>query len=126
MKSSLFLSALILLISTLHSPASEARGHHHGGGNFGFYFGAPIYPHSYYRYNDPFYRYDPYYYSYPQQTIITVPQTPPTYIQQSPPVTTQNQPGYWYYCDNPEGYYPYVKECLNTWQPVEPTPPPTR
>jgi hypothetical protein len=31
----------------------------------------------------------------------------------------------WYYCDQPSGYYPYVKVCMHDWQrlPVMPPPP---
>lgn len=129
MKLTYILPALLLGFATLHSQETEARGHH-GGSRFGFYFGSPFYGPSfygpsYYRYSSPYYGYpDPYFYA--PQTVITVPSTPPTYIQQNQPATSQNPSGYWYYCDNPEGYYPYVKECLNSWQPVEPTPPPTR
>jgi hypothetical protein len=25
---------------------------------------------------------------------------------------------YWYYCQNPAGYYPYVPQCSVAWQPV--------
>lgn len=25
---------------------------------------------------------------------------------------------YWYYCQNPAGYYPYVTSCTTAWQPV--------
>jgi hypothetical protein len=25
---------------------------------------------------------------------------------------------YWYYCRDPEGYYPYVRQCNGQWQPV--------
>src|SRR5229473_637251 len=25
---------------------------------------------------------------------------------------------YWYYCQNPSGYYPYVQQCSTNWQPV--------
>lgn len=25
---------------------------------------------------------------------------------------------YWYYCPNPQGYYPYVPQCFTPWQPV--------
>lgn len=32
-------------------------------------------------------------------------------------------PGYWYYCDDPQGYYPYVGDCPNGWQQVTPQPP---
>ena len=27
-------------------------------------------------------------------------------------------PYYWYYCQNPAGYYPYVTQCSGAWQPV--------
>ena len=30
--------------------------------------------------------------------------------------------GYWYYCNNPAGYYPYVKSCRGPWRAVTPTP----
>jgi hypothetical protein len=33
------------------------------------------------------------------------------------------QPQYWAYCQNPEGYYPYVQECPGGWLAVVPTPP---
>lgn len=33
------------------------------------------------------------------------------------------QPQYWAYCQNPEGYYPYVQECFGGWVPVVPAPP---
>jgi hypothetical protein len=31
---------------------------------------------------------------------------------------------YWYYCQSPAGYYPYVQQCSAPWQPVPATPPP--
>jgi hypothetical protein len=31
---------------------------------------------------------------------------------------------YWYYCRNPQGYYPYVKRCPSGWMRVVPSPPP--
>ncbi len=65
------------------------------------------------------------YYNYPS-TVITVPVAPPVYIQQTAPAVQQNPAGYWYYCNNPQGYYPYVKQCPNGWQQVEPTPPAPR
>lgn len=65
------------------------------------------------------------YYNYPP-TVITVPVAPPVYIQQTAPAVQQNPTGYWYYCNNPQGYYPYVKQCPNGWQQVEPTPPAPR
>ncbi|MGZ4969557.1 MAG: hypothetical protein ACXV8O_06660 [Methylobacter sp.] len=111
MKTKTMLSAMLLMLCSLYSGANWARGH------FGFYFGAPLYPYPYYR--DPFYY--PYYYP---PSVITVPVTPPIYIQQpSPPAPApQNPSGYWYYCTHPEGYYPYIKQCPKGWQQVEPIP----
>jgi hypothetical protein len=47
-------------------------------------------------------------------------QAPPAYNQ---PV--QRQSYYWYYCQDPQGYYPYVKSCPGGWITVVPkvTPP---
>lgn len=98
-------------------------GGHHGGWGFGpsFYgFGLGYGLGSYYGGYYPYYGGYGDYYGYP--SVVTVPSTPPVYIQQSPPVVQQYQSGYWYYCSNPEGYYPYIKECLNGWQQVEPRP----
>ena len=45
----------------------------------------------------------------------------------APPANGQpeTQPqSYWYYCQNPQGYYPYVQQCPEGWQTVVPAPPP--
>jgi hypothetical protein len=89
-------------------------GGYRGHSSFGFSFGVPYYSYPYYSY--------PYY----APPVITVPSAPPVYIQQAPPVIQQTPPGYWYYCTNPQGYYPYIKQCLNSWQQVEPIPPSPR
>ena len=73
----------------------------------------------------PYYGYGGYgygypYYGYPATTVVQVP--PQTYIQQQAPVAQQNPSGYWYYCNDPQGYYPYVKACPEGWQQVAPTP----
>jgi hypothetical protein len=63
----------------------------------------------------------PYYY-YPAPPVIV--QEPPVYEQPAPP---PQAPAYWYYCPNPQGYYPYIRQCPNGWmQVVPPTTPPTR
>lgn len=119
MKSHMKLSALLLMFCCLYSGSNWAWGHH-GGGHFGFYFGAPFYPYYGYGYGFPAYPY-PYY----PPAVVTVPAAPQTYIQQAPAVqqaAPQNQSNFWHYCNNPEGYYPYVKECPSGWQLVEPTP----
>jgi len=53
---------------------------------------------------------------------------PPVIVQQQPPVFVQpeqQQTDYWYYCQNPQGYYPYIKSCPGGWMRVVPetTPP---
>jgi hypothetical protein len=47
-----------------------------------------------------------------------VPQQPPAYAE---PQQDQN---YWYYCQNPQGYYPYVNSCPGGWMQVVPQPTP--
>jgi hypothetical protein len=60
----------------------------------------------------------PYYYSAPPVSV----QQPPVYEQPAPP---PEEPQYWYYCQNPQGYYPYIQQCPNGWMKVVPpaTPP---
>jgi hypothetical protein len=53
---------------------------------------------------------------------------PPVVIRQEQPVYVQpepEEPYYWYYCQDPQGYYPYVKSCPGGWMKVVPevTPP---
>ena len=53
---------------------------------------------------------------------------PPVIIQQTPPVYAQpeqQEDNYWYYCRDPEGFYPYVGNCADGWLKVVPdtTPP---
>ena len=38
----------------------------------------------------------------------------------APPVVTPPPPVYWYYCQNPPGYYPYVPQCPGGWLTVVP------
>lgn len=89
------------------------RGGHHGRhGHHGFRHGhhgfigpsivAPIWPY-----------WDPYLDPYGSPPIITP--TPQVYIQSAP--------SSWYYCAPAQGYYPYVPQCPEGWQPVAPVPP---
>lgn len=82
------------------------HGHGHGGADFVFGFG-PWWGYPY-----------PYYYAYPY------PYQPPVVIESEPDVVidTPAPPTYWYYCSNPSGYYPYVKQCSVQWMKVAPTP----
>jgi hypothetical protein len=46
-----------------------------------------------------------------------VSEAPPVYAQAAPPAPP---PAYWYYCQNPPGYYPYIKDCPAGWMTVVP------
>ena len=51
---------------------------------------------------------------------------PPPAVQyvEPPAANSAPQPGYWYYCQESNQYYPYVQQCPGGWQPVAPQPPP--
>lgn len=115
--------------------AGGGHGHRHshlnigigvGGYYPGFYgsgfYGSSFYGPGFYGYRS--YGYDPFfyrpYYSYPQTVVVPV--TPPVYIQREQPRPAQPQVNYWHYCQNPEGYYPYVKSCPGGWLQVAPQP----
>jgi hypothetical protein len=86
------------------------QGHwYHGleGGRFGwwwwadggwFWYDAPIYP-------------------YPTDISDTV-------VDDAPPGAAPGTGFSWWYCDNPAGYWPYVRSCATPWQAVSPSPPP--
>ena len=69
-----------------------------GWGGWGF----PVYP----------------YYATPE---VIIQQQPQVYVE--PQQTQPEEEGYWYYCPNPQGYYPYVKKCPTGWMKVVPSPP---
>lgn len=91
---------------------------HRGGGSrsyrgttLGISIGMPLYWH----WPSPYYAYPP--------AVVTVPAPPPVYIERGYEDSPAREAGYWYYCERPEGYYPYVKECSGGWMRVAPTPP---
>lgn len=119
----------------------EHHGFPHHGARVGVYIGAPVfgfgypyYSYPYYSspyysasyYGSPYYGYPAYAYGYggpgyygPSTTVITTPAAPPVYVEQgSASVTGPASDGNWYYCHNPDGYYPYVKQCADGWQKV--------
>jgi len=53
------------------------------------------------------------------------PYLPPTVVVQQvapQPQPLQPQSQSWYYCPNPQGYYPYVPQCNVPWQSVPAAP----
>ena len=113
---------MVLLALLLAVPWLTYAGHGHNGGtrvfiggSFWFapppYWGPPAWgPANYYG--------APAYYG-PPPVIV---QQPPVYVQRG-----QAESDYWYYCDNPQGFYPYIKSCPGGWMKVVPeTVPPNR
>ncbi len=49
--------------------------------------------------------------------VVAAP-APQVYVQRDAP-----QQNYWYYCQNPQGYYPYVQQCPGGWTTVAPQAP---
>lgn len=55
--------------------------------------------------------------------------SPPVVVERQPVVVQSLPPGpapqsFWYHCQNPAGYYPYVSVCPGGWTPVPASPPP--
>jgi hypothetical protein len=107
-KAGLVLAGLVLAASLGAAPA--AAGHVFVGVGVG----VPLYP-------------PPYYYGYPPPPVVYAP--PPVVYSPPPVVVTPAVPAYvqqptqtWYYCDNPQGYYPYVNSCNSGWRQVPASP----
>jgi hypothetical protein len=111
---------IVVLINSL--PASADRGGHgrhsgHGGvhGEIGLFVGpnwwGPGWWGGY-----------PYYPYYPSPPVI-IQQSPEIYVQPAP---QQEDPVYWYFCKDPQGYYPYVEKCPKGWMKVVPPSTPSK
>jgi len=107
-------------------------------GIYGNFAHRNYYPAYRYPYSRPYYRpygyVDNYYWPaypsvvYPPPVVVVQPD-PPVYIQQQQPVRPAPPPppesaatNYWYYCENPAGYYPEVERCPGGWIKVPPRP----
>lgn len=111
-----------------HQGGGHSGGHHgghHGGSRFDFDFvvGGPFwgwpwyygYP-GYYPYYYP--GYYPYYYAPAEQSV------PQEYIERPRSRHSSRSSGFWYYCQQSNAYYPYVRECPGGWEKVPSKPPP--
>ena len=115
--------ALAMAFVLLATSVAEANGRHHGRHYRGSYYrgsygwgGFGVYPRVFI--GGPYWWGNPYpYYSYPYypRPIVIERSEPQIYVQQPQP-----EPQYWYYCENPKGYYPSVKTCRNEWLKVVP------
>jgi len=109
-------------VAQAHEYGHYGHGYWHGG--VGVYFGVPGPYYPYYGYPYPYYPYPP---------AVIAPAQPPVYVEQQPQTVqpssvqaqiapAQDATNYWYYCSNPDGYYPYVKDCPAGWKKVPATP----
>ena len=122
-KFKLTLLALIASMASATAWAEHRGGFHHGGGHrghIGVFIGAPLfwpwyYPPAYYPYS---------YYPYSYPPVVVTPSPPPVYVERSDQeFAPAPQAQFWYYCENPQGYYPTVRECPVGWQQVPARPP---
>lgn len=109
MRRALFVLSVFVLAAVV---TGEAFAHGRGHVRFGVYVGGPYWG-PYWGWG-PAYYYPPPYYYYPP-----APAQPTEYIERIDP----SEQGWWYYCEESRGYYPYVKECAAGWKRVSPTPP---
>ncbi len=103
--------AVVLFSSSAHAD------HHHGGWGWGPVIGLGVglgimelarpsyYPGSYY------------------SSPVVIEQAPAVYMPPRTVPLPPQEPEYWYYCQKPQGYYPYITECPQGWMRVVPTPP---
>ena len=116
----LVLVVLVLLFAITIPGYARDGGTFHGGGHFhgGIWFGPGWGGWGPWWWGSPYYY--PYYPYYPEQPVV-IQQQPPAYVEPSPQPEEQY---YWYFCQDPEGYYPYIKKCHKRWLKVIPPAPP--
>lgn len=111
------LVAAIGLILSVSAPA--CAGHGYWGGSIWIGPGCrPVYPYPrLYPYPYPYYVGPP---AIAERQII-IREPPPVYVEPAP---ERDRESYWYFCPDPQGYYPYVKKCPKGWLKVVPSPEP--
>jgi len=100
---------IVVMASSLPAQADRGRhGHGRGGGRVGVgvYLGPGWVSPGWW---GPY----PYYPYYPPPIFVERPSD--IYVQPAP---SPEEPRYWYYCKDPEGYYPDVKSCPKGWMKV--------
>jgi hypothetical protein len=106
-------SAMMALACLVAGNAWADRRHWHPRSSvqFGIYMGGPwVFP--------PYYPYP----VYAPPIVVAPAAPPPVYIEQQQAAPAM-EPGYWYYCQEVQAYYPYVQQCPGPWQQVAPQPP---
>jgi hypothetical protein len=111
--------------------AFPLHGQFHDQARFGIIIGAPLVAPWRYRSQIPYYVY-----AYPP--TMTFPAASSPYVEQgseqgsidqgsidqeNDQAVAQQPTAFWYYCNNPQGYYPDVRVCPNGWKTVPAQPP---
>ncbi len=111
-----------LMVSALPAYARGGYYGHYGGGHYGHHggdvrFGVYVGPGAWWPGWWGPYGYYPYYPYYQPPAIVQ----PPSDLYVEPaPAPKAEEPRYWYYCQDPKGYYPDVKKCPKGWMKVVP------
>jgi hypothetical protein len=115
------LIAALVTFGAFATSTAEARPGHFYGPRFGVFIDpwVAFYPWAAYPYGYG-------YYGYPQ-VVVAQPAAPTEYVEREQQPTPQTvapaRSSDWYYCNKPEGYYPYVRSCSQGWQRVPAQPP---
>ena len=128
------LIALLLFSGLFGATMAQARPGHFYGPHFGVFidpwpalYAGSYYPYGYYPYGSYPYAYAPVVVQQPAQQVY-VEQGQQGQVSQVPQAQGQQQAvpapsSDWFYCRNPQGYYPYVRNCAEGWQRVPAQPP---
>ena len=84
------------------------------GVRFGIGIGFPVFP---------WYYPAPYYYHPPPAPVVMAPSAPPAYVERRSEAAAAPAEHFWYYCNDSQAFYPYVRQCASPWERVTPTPP---
>ncbi len=115
--------AVMAVLMACAAPGQAERFHGGGRGGWGWgpAVGVGLLGLGLWEMSRPYYAYPYYPYSYPSPVVIQQPAAE-VYVQPAP--QQPEEPGYWYYCQNPQGYYPYLRQCSSGWMKVVPSSPP--
>ena len=109
----MFLALLVvIMVNTVPAHAAHGGHHGHGGGHVGV--GVYIEPGWW---GPGWWGPYPYYYPYYPSPPVIVQQPSDIYVEPAPQAEV---PRFWYFCPEPQGYYPYVKKCPTGWMKVVP------
>lgn len=62
-------------------------------------------------------------YAVPYGVPYAMPYATPPVVVSAAPAAAAPETSFWYYCSQPAGYYPYVKDCSQPWMKVVPQQP---